>query len=220
MQSVKKYQHRVRRWGERKIQGRRRGEFGVFLTFSSVLGQTCHTLYVLPTLSLTWPNSSTILEFSITVTRAKDWHALRKRLQSRRVSIYKQLPRSLTITIHVMPGMTGKLHKKQVNKKTFWRWRCGTYSQYSHWRFNVGWPAANKKSRRIKQSQCMFPCFVISLILLLLLLTPTIWFSLDPKWNVSDRVVSGIGKLFSLDNTLYASDYDSDYNSAASENQP
>lgn len=48
LQSVKKYQHRVRRWGERKIQGRRRGEFGVFLTFSSVLGQTCHTLYVLP----------------------------------------------------------------------------------------------------------------------------------------------------------------------------
>ena len=29
---------------------------------------------------------------------------------------------------------------------------------------------------------------------LLLLLTPTIWFSLDYKWNVSDRVISGVGR--------------------------
>ena len=46
----------------------------------------------------------------------------------------------------------------------------------------------------------------------------TIWFSLDHKQNVSDGVVSGMGKLFSLDHKLYASDYDSD--SAASENKP
>ena len=57
----------------------------------------------------------------------------------------------------------------------------------------------------------MFPRFVIGLVLLLLLLlpTPTIWFSLDHKRNVSDGVVSGIGTLFSLDHDkLDASDYD------------
>ena len=31
-------------------------------------------------------------------------------------------------------------------------------------------------------------------ILLLLLPTSTIWFSLDHRWNVSDRVVSGVGR--------------------------
>ena len=51
----------------------------------------------------------------------------------------------------------------------------------------------------INQSQCTFPRFVIGLVLLLLLPTPTIWFSLDQKRNVSDGVVSGIGTLFSLD---------------------
>ena len=60
------------------------------------------------------------------------------------------------------------------------------------------------------------------LILLLLLPTPTIWFSLDHKRNVSDGIVSGIGTLFSLDHKLYASDYGSgfDSDSVASENQP
>ena len=52
----------------------------------------------------------------------------------------------------------------------------------------------------------------------LLLLTLTIWFSLDHKWNVSDRVISGVRMLFSLAHKLYASDYYSD--SVASENQP
>ena len=57
-------------------------------------------------------------------------------------------------------------------------------------------------------------------VLLLLLPTPTIWFSLDHKRNVSNGVISGIiiGTLFSLDHKLYASGYDSD--SVASENQP
>ena len=64
----------------------------------------------------------------------------------------------------------------------------------------------------------MFPRFVIGLVLLLLLLT--IWFSLHHKRNVSDGVVSRIGTLFSLDRKLYASDYDSDSVSVASENQP
>ena len=45
-----------------------------------------------------------------------------------------------------------------------------------------------------------FPAFVFGSGLPLLLPTPTIWFSLDHK--------------------LYASDYDSDFNSVASENQP
>ena len=63
------------------------------------------------------------------------------------------------------------------------------------------------------------------LVLPLLLPTPTIWFSLDHKQNVSDGVVrSGIGTLFSLDHKLYTSDHDSDSNSnsnsVASENQP
>ena len=58
------------------------------------------------------------------------------------------------------------------------------------------------------------------LVLLLLLPTPTIWFSLDHKRNVSDGVVSGIGTLLSLDHKLYASHYDSDSDSVAGENQP
>ena len=72
----------------------------------------------------------------------------------------------------------------------------------------------------MNQSKRTFPCFVIGLVLLLLLLlpTPTIWFSLDHKRNVSDGVVSGIGTLFSLDHKLYASDYDSNYDSFATEN--
>ena len=61
---------------------------------------------------------------------------------------------------------------------------------------------------------------MIGLGLPLLLLTPTISFSLDQKQNVSDTVVSRIGMLFSLDHKLYASDYDSDSDSVASENQP
>ena len=36
------------------------------------------------------------------------------------------------------------------------------------------------RSRRINQSQCMFPRFVIGFVLLLLLPTPTIWFS---QWS-------------------------------------
>ena len=76
------------------------------------------------------------------------------------------------------------------------------------------------RSGRISQSQCTFPRFEIGFVLLLLLATPTIWFSLDHKRNVSDRVVSGIGTLLSLDHKLYASDYDSDSDSVASENQP
>ena len=75
-------------------------------------------------------------------------------------------------------------------------------------------------SRRISQSQCTFPLFVIGLVLLLLLPTPKIWFSLDHKRNVSDEVISGIGTLFSLHHKLCASDYDSDCDSVASENQP
>ena len=46
------------------------------------------------------------------------------------------------------------------------------------------------------------------------------WFSLDHKWKVSDGVVSEIGTLFSLVHKLDASDYDSDSDSVASENQP
>ena len=64
---------------------------------------------------------------------------------------------------------------------------------------------------------------MIGLVLLRLLPTATIWFSLDHiKRNVSDGVVSVIGTLFSLDHKLYASDYDSDSDSdfAATENQP
>ena len=64
------------------------------------------------------------------------------------------------------------------------------------------------------------PHFVIGLVLLLLLPTLTIWFSLDHKRNINNGVVSGIGMLFSLDHKLYASDYDYDSDSIASENQP
>ena len=77
---------------------------------------------------------------------------------------------------------------------------------------------AGSRNGRINQSQCPFPRFVIGLVPPLLLPTPTIWFSLDHKRNLSDGVVSGIRMLFSLDHTLDAYDYDSD--SVASENQP
>ena len=63
----------------------------------------------------------------------------------------------------------------------------------------------------------MFRRFVIGLVLLP---TFTVWFSLDHRRNVSDRVVSGIGTLFSLDRELFASDYNSYSDSVASENQP
>ena len=80
------------------------------------------------------------------------------------------------------------------------------------------WSGANQivgvGSRR--ESQLTFPPFVTGLVLALLLPTPTIWFSLDHKRNVSDGVVSGMRTLFSLDYKLYASVYDS----VASENQP
>ena len=66
--------------------------------------------------------------------------------------------------------------------------------------------AAGSRSGRINQSQCTFPRFLIRLVFLLLLPTPTIWFSLDHKRNVSDGIVSGIETLFSLDHKLYASD--------------
>ena len=54
---------------------------------------------------------------------------------------------------------------------------------------------------------------MVGLVLPLLLPTPTMWFSVDHKRNVS-----GIGTLFSLDHKHYASD--NDFDSAASENQP
>ena len=59
----------------------------------------------------------------------------------------------------------------------------------------------------------------LGLVLLLLLSTPKIWFSLDQKRNVSDGIVSRIRTLFSLDHKLCASDYDSNSNSVTSENQ-
>ena len=68
---------------------------------------------------------------------------------------------------------------------------------------------------RINQSQCTFPRIVIGLFFWRLLPTPTNWFSLDHKRNVSDGVVSGMETLFSVDYKLYASDYDSDSDSVA-----
>ena len=58
---------------------------------------------------------------------------------------------------------------------------------------------------------------MIGLVLPLLLPILTIWFSLDHKRNVSG---GGIGTLFSLDHKVYASYYDLDSDSVASENQP
>ena len=77
------------------------------------------------------------------------------------------------------------------------------------------------EAEELNQSQCTFPHFVIGLVLPFVLPTPTIWFSLDHKRNVSDGVASGIRTLFSIDHKLYASDYDydSDSHSVASENQ-
>ena len=87
-----------------------------------------------------------------------------------------------------------------------------TFSSWSSEKQIVG---VRSRSGRISQSECTFPRFVIGLVLLLLLPTPTIWFSLDHKRNVRDGVVSGIGTLFSRDHKLYASDYDSDSDSVA-----
>ena len=80
--------------------------------------------------------------------------------------------------------------------------------------------AVGSRRGRINQSKCTFPRFVIGLVLPLLLPILTIRFSLDHKRNVSDGVVSGIGTRFSLDYKVYASYYDSDSDSVASENQP
>ena len=88
------------------------------------------------------------------------------------------------------------------------------------WKPDCWSPKQKQKQKDKPWSQCTFPCFVIGLGLPLLLLTPTISFSLDQKQNISDTVVSRIGMLFSLDHKLYASDYDSDSDSVASENQP
>ena len=44
------------------------------------------------------------------------------------------------------------------------------------------------------QSQSMGTCILLGLSFRLLLPTPTIWFSLDHKRNVSDGVVSGLGR--------------------------
>ena len=66
------------------------------------------------------------------------------------------------------------------------------------------------RSGRITWSKCTFPHFVLPPLLPPLPLTLTFWFSPDHKRNVSDRVVKEIGTLFSLDHTLYTSDYDSD----------
>ena len=76
-----------------------------------------------------------------------------------------------------------------------------------------------RRRTRMNQSQCTFPRFVIGSVLLLLLLTPTIWFSLDHTQNVSDGVVNRIETLLSLDHKLYTSDNNSDSDSVASENQ-
>ena len=75
------------------------------------------------------------------------------------------------------------------------------------------------RSGRIIQLQCTFPCFVIGFVLLLLLLTLTVWFSLVRKRNVSDGVINRIRTLFSLDHKLYDFTFNSDSNSVA-ENQP
>ena len=79
---------------------------------------------------------------------------------------------------------------------------------------------AGSRSRRTKPITKRGNVHSHWLIFPLLLPTPTIWFSLDHKRNVSDGVVSGIGTLFSPDHKLDASDYDSDSDSVASENQP
>ena len=126
-----------------------------------------------------------------------------------------------------------KLSYKRVMTK--WKSEVGVYKQ-SHKRDRIGvkrirtflflptllttpsltfhlWSRENQlvgvrsRSRRINQSQCMLPGFVIGLILALLLPTTTIWLSLHHKWTVSNGVVSGIETLFSLNHKLYASEY-------------
>ena len=98
------------------------------------------------------------------------------------------------------------------------------YNSVAYFLLMIWWKpdcwSPKQKQKDKPWSQCTFPRFVTGLGLPLLLLTPTISFSLDQKQNVSDTVVSRIGMLFSLDHKLYASDYDSDSDSVASENQP
>ena len=50
------------------------------------------------------------------------------------------------------------------------------------------------ESEELNQSQNVRTCVVIGFFLPLLLPTPTIWFSLDHKRNVSDGAVSGVGR--------------------------
>ena len=50
------------------------------------------------------------------------------------------------------------------------------------------------EAEELNQSQSVGTCAVIGVQLRLLLLTPTIWLSLDHNRNVSDGVVSGVGR--------------------------
>ena len=50
------------------------------------------------------------------------------------------------------------------------------------------------EAKELNQSQSVGTCIVIGLVLPFLHPTRTIWFSLDHKRNVSDGVVSGVGR--------------------------
>ena len=76
------------------------------------------------------------------------------------------------------------------------------------------------EAEKLNQSQSVGTCIVIDLSFCFCFWLWQIWFSLDHKRNVSGGVVSRIGTLFSLNHKFYASDYDSDSDSVASENQP
>ena len=75
--------------------------------------------------------------------------------------------------------------------KTAFRFRRLRFA-YDLLKTSLSWSEA--EAEELNQSQNVRTCIVICLSFPLLLPTPTIWFSLDHKRNVSDGVVSGVGK--------------------------
>ena len=103
---------------------------------------------------------------------------------------------------------SGLLKKRRAYDlvKTTFRFRLGLRCLHAAYdlvktRLSESEPEAEKLNQSItKRGNMHCDWFFVPL----LLPTPTIWFSLDYKRNVSDGVVSGIGALFSLDHQLLA----------------
>ena len=110
----------------------------------------------------------------------------------------KQESITITIKISIMLGVISTM--KSVRRiRTFpFSYNFVTYVPFMILTSENQIAGVGSRSGRIHKSQCTFPCFVIGLFLLLLLLLATLktQFSLDRKIN--DRVVIGIRRIRTL----------------------